>query len=85
MKFIRNLKMNMLNELVKSIVGEGYENTLSKLVAEEIDIKSFMLLDENVLKETGKVEYVKHFMCSSKGYLIGKKSRHKKVGLILGR
>ena len=48
-----------MDELIKSIVGKGYESTLSLLVGEEIDTEAFMLLDENRLKETGEL----HVLC----------------------
>jgi hypothetical protein len=46
--------MTSLRNLLASIIGDGFEPTLSILMDEQIDLDSFLLLDKATLQELSK-------------------------------
>ena len=50
-KLLSLVNMATLRDLLSSIIGDGFESTLSVLTDEQIDLESFLLLDKPTLQE----------------------------------
>ena len=49
--------MNSFENLLYSILGEGYKSTLQIFIEEEIDEEIFMSLDKDILQEIRKFSF----------------------------